>query len=73
MDPFRDSSIQAAFVADFSEHFPLSAQDMSRLKALPDPRERAWVLRSFRALFERFHSGREAPDMLGLRPFTPPF
>jgi hypothetical protein len=73
MDPFRNTSISAAWMADFSEHFPLSAQDIQRLRELPDPRERAWVLRSFRLLFDRFHAGRDKPDALGLRPFTPPF
>jgi hypothetical protein len=73
MDPFRDTSIHAAWRADYSEHFPLSASDVRRLRELPHRRERDWVLRSFAMLFGGYQAGREAPDALGLRPFTPPF
>jgi hypothetical protein len=75
MDPFRDTSIRAAWRADFSTHIPLTEDELRLLQEVPDRRSAARTLVQLSRLLGpigRLRGGRDTPDALGLQPFTPP-
>lgn len=71
MDPFRDTSLHAAWRADFG-HIPLSEPE---LRHLHDIDGRPGPLRRLLGLVGpvgRLRERRDTPDSLGLQPFMPP-